>query len=71
MRVPTALLPCVGIGQFAAADPSLTGQGIDSKRTGAPYFGAPYPLFWIPFFFHTASGPACNPQVGGFWYLSS
>jgi len=30
---------------------------------GAPYFGAPYPLFFLPLLFHTARGPAWNPQA--------
>ncbi|KAI8467180.1 MAG: hypothetical protein J3K34DRAFT_431400 [Monoraphidium minutum] len=60
-----ALPPYLGCRStlFAAADPSLTGQGVCSKRVGAPYFGAPYPLFSLPFLFHTASGPAWNPQA--------
>jgi hypothetical protein len=49
--------------QFATADPSLEGQGVRSRRSGAPYFGAPYPLFFLPYLFHTASGLAWNPQV--------
>ncbi|GBF89922.1 short-chain dehydrogenase reductase [Raphidocelis subcapitata] len=60
-----ALPPWLGCRStlFAAADPSLTGKGLSSRRVGAPYVGAPYPLFWLPLLFHTASGPAWNPQA--------